>query len=236
MNDEGDNNSNPRAWYDNLLTRQSVDYRERGVVSRVKDQGNCGSCWAFATTGALESALASMGRKVLLSEQNLVDCSRRYGNNGCSGGLMDAALRYVRDHGIMSAADYPYEARDGRCRARPQQVAARVRGYMMLPRGNEAMLRLALAVRGPLPVAIDAGQRSFHAYKAGVYEDRHCKSHLRQLNHAVLLVGYGTENGRDYWLLKNSWGRNWGDQGYIKMARNRRNMCGVATYAVLPRL
>lgn len=236
INDASEANQNNRAWYDNLLTRESLDYRNRGLVSRVKDQGACGSCWAFATTGALESALAARGRKILLSEQNLVDCSRRYGNNGCGGGLMDAALNYVRDHGIMSSLDYPYEAREGRCRARSDRVITRVRGSMILPRGNEAMLRLALALRGPLPVAIDAGARSFHSYKAGVYDDRACKSNLRSLNHAVLLVGYGSESGHDYWLLKNSWGRNWGDNGYIKIARNRRNMCGVATYAVLPRL
>jgi len=229
--------NNQRAWYDALLGREALDYRDKGVVSRVKDQGSCGSCWAFATTGALESALAAQGRKILLSEQNLIDCTRNYGNNGCNGGLMDLALNYVRDQGIMSAADYPYEAREGSCRFNASRRVTKVRGSLVLPRGNEAILRMALALRGPLPVAIDAGARSFHAYKSGVYDDRACKSNLRGLNHAVLLVGYGTTDlGKDYWLLKNSWGRSWGENGYIRIARNRRNQCGVATYAVLPRL
>jgi len=226
-----------RAWYDSLLRGETLDYRQRGLVSRVKDQGACGSCWAFATTGALESALAAQGRKILLSEQNLIDCSRNYGNNGCNGGLMDLAFDYIHDEGIMSAADYPYEAREGPCRFKASRRVTKVRGSLLLPRGNEAILRRALVLRGPLPVGIDAGLRSFHAYKSGVYDDRTCKSTLRGLNHAVLLVGYGTTDlGLDYWLLKNSWGRSWGENGYIRIARNRRNQCGVATYAVLPRL
>lgn len=225
-----------RAWYDNLLGRDSsLDWRERGRVSRVKDQGSCGSCWAFATTGALESALAARNRYTLLSEQNLVDCSRRYGNNGCSGGLMDAALRYVRDHGIMSSADYPYRAKDGQCRFRRDKAVTRSRGSARIPAGNESMLRMAVALFGPIPVAIDASQRSFHSYKSGVYDERGCKSSPRALNHAVLLVGYGSDKAAgDYWLIKNSWGRSWGDNGYMKLARNRRNQCGIASYAVVP--
>lgn len=224
-----------RAWYENLLSQPELDYRELGIVSRVKDQGSCGSCWAFATTGALESVLAQRDRKVLLSEQQLVDCSRNYGNNGCQGGLMNAALRYVRDHGIMASRDYPYVGQDGRCKYQPRQVVSRVRGSAVLPRGHEGLLRVALALTGPIPVAIDAGARSFHHYKSGVYDDTVCRNSARSLNHAVLLVGYGSsKTAGDYWILKNSWGRSWGDNGYIKMARNRRNLCGVATFAVLP--
>lgn len=224
-----------RAWYEELLTKTRLDYREYGRVSRVKDQGSCGSCWAFATTGAIESILAGRNRSILLSEQDLVDCSRHYDNHGCSGGLMDAALRYVRDHGIMAARDYPYQGKEGQCRHKRDRVVTRVRGSMMLPRGNEAVLRVALSLTGPIPVAIDASARSFHSYKSGVYNDRACRSSIRTLNHAVLLVGYGSErNGGDYWILKNSWGRGWGDNGYIRVARNRGNLCGVASYAVLP--
>lgn len=225
-----------RSWVEDLLTRPRLDYRDMGRVSRVKDQGSCGSCWAFATTGAIEGILASQNRSILLSEQNLVDCSSRYGNKGCSGGLMDAALRYVRDYGIMSGKDYPYKGEDGTCKASRDKIVTRVRGCMLLPRGNEPLLRVALALTGPIPVAIDASARSFHSYKSGVYDDHtSCSSSARNLNHAVLLVGYGTQkNGPDYWILKNSWGKSWGDNGYIKLARNRRNLCGVASYAVLP--
>uniref|UniRef100_A0A6G1SIP1 Digestive cysteine proteinase 1 n=1 Tax=Aceria tosichella TaxID=561515 RepID=A0A6G1SIP1_9ACAR len=230
-----DESDSQRAWYEQLLTQPELDWRDRARVSRVKDQGDCGACWAFATTGALEGILAARGRPILLSEQNLVDCSRRYGNNGCAGGLMDRALSYVRDYGIMSAASYPYTAKDEQCKARRNQIVMRARGSMRLPRGNEALLRVVLALTGPLPVAIDASYRSFHSYKSGVYDERLCKSASKNLNHAVLLVGYGTtENGGDYWILKNSWGRSWGEDGYIRMARNKRNLCGVASYAVLP--
>lgn len=224
-----------KAWYDGFLGPASLDYRKHNRVSKVKDQGSCGSCWAFATTGALESILASHERGILLSEQNLVDCSRRYGNNGCAGGLMDLALRYVRDHGIMSSQEYPYTAKDGDCKFKSGHSIMSIRGSATLPRGNEGLLRLALALSGPIPVAIDAGVKSFHSYQSGVYNDKRCRSSNNALNHAVLLVGYGTDKvGGDYWLLKNSWGNKWGDGGYIKIARNRRNLCGVASYAVLP--
>lgn len=224
-----------RAWYDEMITQPKLDYRDTGRVSKVKDQGSCGSCWAFATTGAIESILAARNKGILLSEQNLVDCSQKYGNNGCNGGLMDAALRYVRDYGIMSSRDYPYKAEDGTCRARQDRIVTKVRGSMMLPPGNEPLLRIVLALTGPLPVAIDASARSFHSYKSGVYDDRVCGSSSRHLNHAVLLVGYGTDkSGLDYWILKNSWSRSWGENGYIRLARNRGNMCGIATYAILP--
>lgn len=231
-----DDSDAQRAWYESLLTSPELDYRKQNRVSRVKDQGACGSCWAFATTGALESILAARGKPVLLSEQQLVDCSdRRYGNRGCSGGMMDNALRYVRDHGIMSSRSYPYSEREEVCKYRRDQVVMRVRGSMRLPRGNEALLRVVLALTGPIPVAIDAGARSFQSYRSGVYNDPVCRSAARNLNHAVLLVGYGTtQNGGDFWILKNSWGRSWGEGGYIRMARNKRNLCGVASYAVLP--
>lgn len=231
------NSSNPlnRGWFEDLFSAAQVDWRASGRVSRVKDQGACGSCWAYSTIGALESILASQGREVLLSEQNLVDCSRKYGNHGCNGGLMVPALRYVRDFGIMKSTDYPYTGKDETCKFKSKQSVMSVRGAMILPRGNEALLRLALSVSGPLPVAIDAGPRSFHHYRAGVYNDPACRNTGSALNHAVLLVGYGTDRlGGDYWLLKNSWGLKWGENGYIKVARNRRNLCGIASYAVLP--
>lgn len=224
-----------KAWYDNLILPENLDYRVNGRVSRVKDQGSCGSCWAFATTGALESMLARHNRNIALSEQNLVDCSRGYGNYGCNGGLMDAALSYVRDHGIMAGSEYPYAGRDGPCHFIASRSVTNVRGSTILPRGNEALLRIALALTGPIPIAIDASARSFHSYTSGVYDDHVCRSSNSALNHAVLLVGYGRDNVHgEYWLVKNSWGDKWGDKGYIKMARNRRNLCGVASYAVLP--
>lgn len=224
--DENDNSTHRATGH--------LDWRNQGRVSRVKDQGMCGSCWAFATTGALEGYLASQNRTILLSEQNLVDCSGNYGNNGCNGGLMDAALKYVRDHGIMASREYPYTAKNGPCKFRPSRSVMRSRGSARLPRGNESLLRLALRLSGPLPVAIDASLKSFHLYKSGIYNDNHCKNKLNNLNHAVLLIGYGTDSqGSDYWIIKNSWGRKWGERGFMRIAR-RNNLCGISSYAVLP--
>lgn len=224
-----------RAWYEAAFTAPSLDWRTTGRVSRVKDQGACGSCWSFATVGALEAITAARNQSTLLSEQNLVDCSGQYGNEGCNGGLMDAALRYVRDFGIMSSRDYRYTAKRGTCQFDKTKSVLQVRGSVVLPRGSESLLRLALALTGPIPIAIDAGPRSFHSYKSGVYDDSACKNRARDLNHAVLLVGYGTtKSGGDYWIVKNSWGTKWGDNGYMKIARNRANLCGVASFAVLP--
>lgn len=224
-----------RAWYENILSPPMLDYRTTGRVSRIKDQGSCGSCWAFACTGALESILAARNNGVLLSEQNLVDCSSRYGNYGCSGGLMDQGFNYVRDHGIMSQQDYPYTGKDESCKFIRSKSVTNVRNSVILPPGNEPLLRMVLAMTGPIPIAIDASSKSFHSYKSGVYNDRSCRSSSNSLNHAVLLVGYGTDkNYGDYWIIKNSWGLKWGNNGYIKLARNSRNLCGVSTYAVLP--
>ncbi|XP_059494450.1 procathepsin L-like [Stegostoma tigrinum] len=215
---------------DEELRGATVDWRRRGLVTPVKNQGRCGSCWAFSATGAIEGQWAKKHKKLIsLSEQNLVDCDRR--SRGCRGGWMTSAFRCVmRNKGINSAATYPYTARRGRCRFQRNKVAARIKGYKRVRRRERALARAAKRV-GPIAVAIHAGRRSFHLYRRGVYYDRRCS---QRLNHAVLLVGFGRERGMNYWLVKNSWGRSWGDRGYIKMAKDRRNNCGIANYAVYP--
>ena len=218
-----------------LEVPSQVDWRQQGYVTGIKNQGQCGSCWSFSATGSLEGQwFKKTGRLISLSEQNLCDCSRNYGNHGCKGGLMDAAFRYIAaNKGIDTESSYPYLARDERtCRYTAANKGAEDSTYRDISRGNENALMEAAGSIGPISVAIDASHRSFQMYRSGVYYERECSS--SRLDHGVLVVGYGTYGGQAYWLVKNSWGTNWGMNGYIMMARNRQNNCGIATQASYP--
>lgn len=220
-----------------------VDWRGKGAVNPPKDQGACGSCWTFGTAGALEGAWAiKTGKLLSLSEQNILDCSWRFGEQGCNGGFAGAAMEWIKSNaGIATEADYPYLMIDGYCKKRVRNSGVFVTGHVNVT-ASEAALQDAVANLGPVSVAINAATPDFYYMQgSGIYNNPGCVGGIDDLDHEVLVIGYGTDviNGKnvDYWLLKNSWGVIWGDKGYWKMARGSSmpgGMCGVHQQGRVP--
>jgi len=208
----------------------SVDWTTKGVVTGVKDQGQCGSCWSFSTTGSVEGIVAiKHGHLTSLSEQQLMDCSYSYGNLACDGGLMDNAFKYVMANGLCTEAAYPYTAQSSKtCRASTCAMSAdsKITGYKDVTHTENALG--ASVDTQPVSIAIEADQSGFQLYKSGVF----CGICGTSLDHGVLAVGYGTD-GSDYWKVKNSWGTSWGEQGYIRICRNK-DECGLANEPSYP--
>jgi C1A family cysteine protease len=214
----------------------AVDWTTKGAVTPVKNQGQCGSCWAFSTTGSTEGRYEiAKGQLISLSEQQLVDCGAAEGSHGCEGGLMDFGFQYIIDNGgLCTEQAYPYEARDDSCRAGSCTPAVKISSFQDVAQMNEDALKTAVA-DGPVSVAIEADQSCFQFYSGGVMTDSGCGT---QLDHGVLVVGYGTDNGQDYWKVKNSWGASWGEAGYIRLGRGsgsgKAGECGIASQPSYP--
>merc|ERR1719421_1001035 len=213
-------------------TADSVDWEAKGAVTPVKNQGQCGSCWAFSTTGSVEGAFQIAGNPLTsFSEQDLVSCASSSGNQGCNGGLMDDAFKWIESNGIASEASYPYTSGSGQtgtCKSSVTAVA-KVTGFQDVAQGNEAQLKSSIQA-APTSVAIEADKSAFQLYKSGVFDSATCG---KKLDHGVLAVGYGTDSGKDYYKVKNSWGASWGQQGYILMVQGK-DMCGIADSASRP--
>lgn len=210
------------------LVPNDIDWRKKGAVTPVKDQQRCGSCWSFSATGSMEAAyFLKKGKLLSFSEQELVDCSNSFGNMGCNGGLMDNAFEYALENGMCSETEEPYMARDEKCVACQKQ--AEFTECLDVAPDNEAELMKAVSQQ-PVSVAIEADHQVFQFYKSGIINDESCGT---ALDHGVLVVGYGEDNGQKYWLVKNSWGVEWGEEGYVRISRDDSKegpgICGIAS-------
>lgn len=211
----------------------SIDWRNYGAVSAVKDQGYCGSCWAFSATGVLESTYyLKTQQMVLFSEQQLVDCDTN--QLACDGGDEGIALHYIKDNGIQTEDGYPYEGVKKTCRYNQNnKVNLQINEVVELQSNNEQELLQAVGSIGPVSVALDA--TNIDSYSGGVFDNTDCS--VEGVNHAVLAVGYGhdSQSGLDYWLVKNSWTTDWGEAGYLRIKRGV-NLCGIASENIYPTL
>jgi len=209
----------------------SIDWVQKGAVTPVKNQQQCGSCWAFSATGATEGAyFVAGGELVSLSEQDLVACDPV--DQGCHGGLMDNAFKWIKTNGICLEKDYPYTSGAGILPAICRKTctpAVTITGHTDVPPKDEDSLKAAVS-KQPVSVAVEADKNAFQLYKSGVLDNAACGTNL---DHGILIVGYGTDGSKDYWKVKNSWGASWGESGYLRMVRNK-NQCGISQQASYP--
>lgn len=202
----------------------SFDWRQQGKVNSVRDQGNCGSCWAFAAVSVIESQVAiKTGTLPSLSEQQVVDCSDEFDNAGCDGGVPDNAFEYAAKNMLCSSTEYEYKGVDQPCEIKNCSTSWRVVRSIRIQPKNETLLKFAV-FRHPVSAAIEAYGPVFQFYSSGIIQNN-CGTNL---DHAVVIVGYGSESGVPFWIVRNSWGPEWGEDGYVRIVRDK-NMCGIAS-------
>ncbi len=233
--DDNDNNNG-------IQSTAGFDWRSKNVVSSIKDQGQCGSCYSFATLAAMESVYAIKKKStnvINFSPQQIVDCSS--GNSGCNGGNFEPSVNYISKQGgkIATTASYPYVGKKGKCKTdNLNKIDLGKIVYTLITQGDEIAMATALVNYGPMYIAINADSELFMYYSAGVLQVKNCANGPYDLDHAVVVVGYGYDNvlKKSYWIIKNSWGTDWGENGYIRIAKDAGNMCGVATEAYSTKL
>ena len=240
-------NNFPHSTYNynkNDLTPESWDWREHGIVGPIKNQQQCGSCWAFSAIGSLESQISKKtGKNISLSEQEMVDCVKNIESpdgtftccDGCMGGEMYSVYQYLieKTKGVDNTeSQYPYTAVDGECNKKLVRLTTKVNNFVSLPKGDEAAMVHALYTIGPLSIGVNANT-DWQLYKKGIYNPSNETCDPEGLDHGVVLVGYGIENGVNYWTIRNSWGQDWGEDGYIRLVRGK-NACGVSNAVIYP--
>lgn len=231
------------SYYNNESYPIAIDWRNKGIVTNVKDQGWCGSCWAFSTTGSLEGLLGLAVKKTTsLSEEQLIDCSYNYGNDGCNGGLIINSFAYViANGGLCSEKAYPYDSSmfdyntclSYNCSSVPYTNIKKC--YTIIPK-NEAALGYYISHQ-PISAGIQADSMAFQNYVSGIFDDKDC--YRGAINHAITIVGYNdTDKNSAYYILKNSWGEKWGEKGYMKLGRNPNGtdvgICGITLRSSYP--
>lgn len=227
--------------FHNFETNQAIkipdefDWRDEKIVSRVGDQGFCGSCYAFSALHSIESQLRiHKNLNVELSTQEILDCAVEHGTMNCQGGYSEGVWSYINYMGGISLEkDYPYTGVVGQCKRALNYFNVFIEGEYSFVDGNEEDLKAALFLHGPIAILFDHLHHSFFQYASGIYYEPDCIE-INEFSHGALLIGYGSENGVDYWTVKNSFGRKWGEEGFFKIARNKDNHCLVGKYVMIP--
>ena len=229
-----------------LVSPSTIDWRDTKLVGPIKDQAQCGSCWAFSAVSSLEGQVAKvLGNSVSLSEQEMVDCVKDVKSPdgtqsccyGCNGGEMYSVYQYLNNKEDDTETEYPYIAKDGDCNLKPSNLSnVVVKDYVSLPSRDEETLMKAVSSQGPISVGVDANL-DWQLYHSGIYNPKEspsgCSSDISEQDHGVSVVGYGVENQTEYWIVRNSWGKTWGEEGYMRLVKGQ-NACGIANSAIYP--